>query len=258
MKIEKRRPMVAGNWKMNGPKNLARELISRHQRASFSLQKLDVVIFPPSILISCVLKDIRGSDIHVGGQNLGIAPSGAFTGEISGSMLKDQDCNFVIVGHSERRQLFGEDDSIVGQKAQLAFDCGLKPVICVGETLDERESGRTMSVVERQIRAVLDTAGMDIFPESLIAYEPVWAIGTGKTAKPEEAQEIHSFLRDILDNEQKGLGSLTRILYGGSVNVDNASKIFNEKDIDGGLIGGASLDADDFISICEVASKLCL
>ena len=243
---------------MNGTKELARELSVKYNRASPSLQKLDVIVFPPAILISQVINHVGGSGIHVGGQNLAVASTGAFTGEISASMLVDQQCDFVIVGHSERRHLFGEDNSTVGKKARLAFDCGLKPVICVGETLDERESEQTMSVIQRQIQAVINVAGVDIFPDSLIAYEPVWAIGTGKTAKPEEAQEIHSFLRNILDQKQMGLGSLTRILYGGSVNVDNASKIFTEKDIDGGRIGGASLNADDFLSICEVASKLCL
>ena len=242
---------------MNGLRSEANELASGVARGSHSYTNVDIVLCPPSILIPQVIETVAGTDVSIGGQNLGTQLKGAFTGEISGTMLKDHGCRFVIVGHSERRLLFGETDTIVGEKTALAYSVGLKPIICVGETLEERESGQAMDVIERQIRTVIDIAGVGVFPEGLVAYEPVWAIGTGKTATPQEAQEIHSFIRNLIEQEKPGIGVTTRILYGGSVNTDNAAKLFTEEDIDGGLIGGASLKSDDFLSICEVASKLC-
>jgi len=242
---------------MNGLRSEANELASGVARGSHSYTNVDIVLCPPSILIPQVIETVAGTDVSIGGQNLGAQLKGAFTGEISGTMLKDHGCRFVIVGHSERRLLFGETDTIVGEKTALAYSVGLKPIICVGETLEERETGQAMDVIERQIRTVIDIAGVGVFSEGLVAYEPVWAIGTGKTATPQEAQEIHSFIRNLIEQEKPGIGVTTRILYGGSVNTDNAAKLFTEEDIDGGLIGGASLKSDDFLSICEVASRLC-
>jgi triosephosphate isomerase len=252
-----RRPFVAGNWKMNGLRSQAESLVAEIVEGSSLLNNVDIVVCPPSILISQVITKVEGTDVELGGQNLAVYQKGAFTGEVSGEMLRDQGCRFVIVGHSERRLLFGESDTVVGEKAALAQSCGLRPIVCVGETLEERETGQAIEVINRQIRTVIDMAGIEVFPDGLVAYEPVWAIGTGKTAKSHQAQEIHSFIRNLLEQEKSGVGAGTRILYGGSVNTDNASELFTEEDIDGGLIGGASLKADDFLSICEVASKLC-
>ena len=252
-----RRPFVAGNWKMNGLRSQVESLIAEIVEGASLLSNVDVVVCPPSILISQVIKKIVDTDVELGGQNIAAYQRGAFTGEVSGEMLRDQGCRFVIVGHSERRLLFGESDTVVGEKTALAQSSDLRPIVCVGETLKERETGQAMEVINRQIRTVIDVAGIEVFPDGLVAYEPVWAIGTGKTAKPNQAQEIHSFIRNILEQEKSGVGIETSILYGGSVNTDNASELFTEEDIDGGLIGGASLKADDFLSICEVASKLC-
>ena len=253
-----RKKLVAGNWKMHGGIEFNKSLLSKVITGTLGADKATFTVCVPYPYLSQVSSLLKDTHISWGAQNISRYDKGAFTGEVSAIMLNDFCCHYVIVGHSERRTLYGEDSKTVSYKFKAAQDAGLVPILCIGETLEHREAGLTEQVVSEQLDAVIELLGVDALESAVLAYEPVWAIGTGKTAKPEEAQEIHSFLRDILDNAQKGLGSLTRILYGGSVNVDNASKIFNEKDIDGGLIGGASLDADDFISICEVASKLCL
>ena len=249
-----RRPLVAGNWKMNGTTLHAWRLVNEMTDAASSLEALDVVICPPFILIPQVVKQCEGTEFAAGGQNLEVHEEGAYTGEISGSMLVDHGCSFVIVGHSERRSLYGESDALVAEKTATAHACGLRPIVCVGETLEERENGRTASVVERQVRAVIERAGMGVFPAGIVAYEPVWAIGTGQTATPQQAQEVHALIRGLLRQENSDVAAQIRILYGGSVKPDNAPELFAEEDIDGGLIGGASLEAADFLAICRTAT----
>ena len=250
-----RRLLVAGNWKMNGTASHAWHLVNEMTDAASSLKALDVVICPPFILIPQVVKQIEGTEFAAGGQNLEIHAEGAYTGEISGSMLVDHGCSFVIVGHSERRSFYGDNDTLVSEKAATAHACGLRPIVCVGETLEERESGRTASVVERQMRTVINGVGMGVFPAGIVAYEPVWAIGTGQTATPQQAQEVHALIRDLLRQEDSDVASQTRILYGGSVKPDNAPELFTQEDIDGGLIGGASLKAADFLAICRTTTN---
>ena len=250
-----RRPLVAGNWKMNGTASHAWSLVNEMADAASSLKALDVVICPPFILIPQVVKQIKGTEFAAGGQNLEIHAEGAYTGEISGSMLVDHGCSFVIVGHSERRSLYGESDALVAEKTVTAHACGLRPIVCVGETLEDRENGRTASVIERQVSAVIERASMGVFPAGIVAYEPVWAIGTGQTATPQQAQEVHALIRGLLRQEDSDAASQTRILYGGSVKPDNAPELFAEEDIDGGLIGGASLKAVDFLAICRTMTN---
>ncbi len=247
-----RRPLVAGNWKMNGTASRASRLINEITGAAPSLEALDVVICPPFILIPQVVKQCENTKISTGGQTLEVHAEGAYTGEISGSMLADHGCSFVIVGHSERRSLYGESDALVAEKTATAHACGLRPIVCVGETLEEREDNRTASVVERQVGTVIERAGMGVFPTGIVAYEPVWAIGTGQTATPQQAQEVHALIRGLLRQEDSDVAAQTRILYGGSVKPDNAPELFVEEDIDGGLIGGASLEAADFLAICRM------
>jgi triosephosphate isomerase len=247
--------MVAGNWKMNGTVSHASRLVQDMIDVASSLESVDVVICPPFILIPQVVEQCGGTKFETGGQDLDIHTEGAYTGEISGPMLVDHGCNFVIVGHSERRSLYGESDVLVAEKTATAHACGLRPIVCVGETLEERENGRTASVVERQVHAVIERTGMGIFPAGIVAYEPVWAIGTGQTATPQQAQEVHALIRGLLEKEELDVATETRILYGGSVKPDNASDLFAEEDIDGGLIGGASLEAADFLAICRMATN---
>ena len=250
-----RRLLVAGNWKMNGTASHAWHLVNEMTDAAPSLKALDVVICPPFILIPQVVKQIEGTEFAAGGQNLEIHAEGAYTGEISGSMLVDHGCSFVIVGHSERRGLYGESDALVAEKTVTAHACGLRPIVCVGETLEDRENGRTASVIERQVSAVIERASMGVFPAGIVAYEPVWAIGTGQTATPQQAQEVHALIRGLLRQEDSDVASQTRILYGGSVKPDNAPELFAEEDIDGDLIGGASLKAADFLAICRTTTN---
>ena len=195
-----------------------------------------------------------GTNIQLGAQNLSQEDSGAFTGEVSGAMLKDLCCTYAIVGHSERRSLYGEDDALVAAKFQAAQRHGLVPVLCVGETLEEREKGVTEDVVGRQLRAVMDAAGVAALGDAVIAYEPVWAIGTGKTATPEQAQEVHAFARGVVAEKDATIADSVRILYGGSVKAANAGEIFAMPDVDGGLVGGASLEAEGFADICRAGA----
>jgi len=194
---------------------------------------------------------LRGTSILLGGQDVWVESEGAFTGDVSAAMLADFGCSWVIVGHSERRSLHAEDDYLVAKKAMAAQMAGLVPIICVGETLDEREEGRTKAVIARQLDAVLETVGIQMFASAVIAYEPVWAIGTGRTATPQQAQEIHEYIRQRIAINNADIASSLRILYGGSVKPKNAAELFNQPDIDGGLIGGASLNGIDFIEICR-------
>ncbi|MFC7293353.1 triose-phosphate isomerase [Marinobacter aromaticivorans] len=250
-----RRRIVAGNWKMNGSKDLSEKLVGYVRSEAGSLDKhVEVVIIPPAIYIQDVLKQ-AGDRISVGVQNVGQWQSGAYTGEISSGMARDAGCSYVLVGHSERRQLFGETDDLVALKVSSIVGNGLTAIVCVGETLEEREAGRAETVVAEQVRAGLaplaqESGSQGQWQNIVVAYEPVWAIGTGKTATADDAQAMHASIRGVL----KSMGAPSEeisLLYGGSVKADNAAALFSEPDIDGGLIGGASLIAEDFVSICR-------
>ncbi len=249
----KRRPLVAGNWKMNGSRADAKALADAIRRGVGPTSQTEVAVCPPYILIPLVAESLAGSAVAWGGQNLSVHASGAYTGEISGPMLKDYGCTYVIVGHSERRSYYGEDDDVVAAKFAAAQAHGLIPILCVGETLAEREAGQTERVVARQLDAVLDKSGIAAFRNAVIAYEPVWAIGTGKTATPEQAQAVHQFIRGRLAGRDAAVAAALRIVYGGSMKGSNARELIAQPDIDGGLIGGASLQAEEFLAICRAA-----
>lgn len=216
--------------------------------------RVEIVLCPPVILMPAVAEVLgSGARVAIGAQNFHPQSPGAYTGEIAAAMLLDFGCRFVIVGHSERRTLFGETDDLVAAKAGFAMESGITPIVCVGETLEERRAGATESVVLTQLRWVLETVAPEHFAGAVIAYEPVWAIGTGQTASPEQAQVVHRLLRTELARYDADLAQQTRILYGGSVKADNAGSLFAQPDIDGGLIGGASLDPYEFLAICQAA-----
>ena len=246
-----RRSLVAGNWKMNGSVAMTDDLLTGLKEGIVqSLPDVDVVVCPPFLYIPLAVQMLAGSTIKVGAQNLDIHKPGAYTGEIAAEMLKEQRCDYVIVGHSERRALYGESSDLVAQKVKAAMAAELKPIVCVGETLEERERGDTGRVVREQLMSVLDLNGVDIFPFAIVAYEPVWAIGTGRSASPDQAQEVHALIRESIAELNPGVADQTRLLYGGSVKPENAQGIFSSPDIDGGLIGGAALVASDFLAIC--------
>nr|VFK50519.1 MAG: triosephosphate isomerase [Candidatus Kentron sp. TUN]VFK51769.1 MAG: triosephosphate isomerase [Candidatus Kentron sp. TUN]VFK58334.1 MAG: triosephosphate isomerase [Candidatus Kentron sp. TUN] len=247
---EKRRILVAGNWKMNGSADSAKSLVSEIKFGLDQVKNAEIAICPPYVYIPIVGSIIQGTDITLGAQNLAKEDPGAFTGEVAAPMLMDMGCTYVIVGHSERRAYYGETDSLVAQKFVRAQKEGLIPIVCVGELLEEREAGKTEQVVARQLDAVVDAAGVSALENSVIAYEPVWAIGTGKTATPDQAQEVHAFIRSRIADKSAAVAEKVRIQYGGSVNAGNAAELFAMPDIDGGLIGGASLKSADFLTIC--------
>ena len=248
-----RQVMVAGNWKMNGSSDSVKELISGIKEGMSSVTKAAVVVCPPAVYIPRVSGAADGSEIKVGGQNVCDEDGGAFTGEISADMLKDTGCEYAIVGHSERRALYGETDALVAKRFAAARRNGIIPIFCIGETLEERESGITNDVCARQIDVVIELEGVAALADSVIAYEPVWAIGTGKVATPEQAQEVHAFIRGKIAALDAGVAEGLQILYGGSMNPGNAKDLIGQPDIDGGLIGGASLKAEDFLAICQAA-----
>ncbi|MCG6975234.1 MAG: triose-phosphate isomerase [Acidiferrobacterales bacterium] len=248
-----RQSLVAGNWKMNGNREDSSTLLEGILAGMADI-KAEVAVCPPAILVPLAVEKLAGSSVKVGGQNLDYHVSGAYTGEISGPMLKDAGCDYVIIGHSERREYYGDTDELVARKFEAAQEHGLVPILCVGESLEEREGGTTEAVVERQLDAVLEQHGIEAFKNAVIAYEPVWAIGTGKTATPEQAQEVHKFIRDKLAALDAAVAEGCRLLYGGSMKPDNAAELISQPDIDGGLIGGASLKAEDFLGICAAAS----
>ncbi len=250
-----RQKLVAGNWKMHGSRPMVKELLQKLLAGVAESEIAEMAVFPPFPYLSSVQKKLQDSPIHWGAQTLHPAPKGAYTGEVSAAMLLDFGCRYVLVGHSERRTLFGESNADVAERFAAALEAGLEPVLCVGETLQQRESGETRQVIADQIDVVLEKSGIDSFASATIAYEPVWAIGTGKTASPEQAQEIHAFIRDKLSGHDDIIAGQIRILYGGSVNPSNAADLFARKDIDGGLIGGASLKADDFLAIYAAANS---
>jgi triosephosphate isomerase len=246
--------MVAANWKLNGSLQMAQSLVSAINTHSEQCQGVDVVISPPFPYLVKVAELISSSTVHLGAQSAAQHESGAYTGEVSASMLAEVGCKFVIIGHSERREYYGESDEVVAAKFMQVQRAGLTPILCVGETLEQREQGVMQQTIVKQVNAVVDQAGIEAMLNSVIAYEPIWAIGTGKTASPEEAQEVHAIIRGELAKQSTQIAEQLKVLYGGSVKPDNATELFSQTDIDGGLIGGASLDAEQFNAIVSAAN----
>jgi triosephosphate isomerase len=248
-----RKPLVAGNWKMNGTTASARTLVEGIVAGMDRVQAAEVAVCPPYVYLPLVRDLLAGSPVALGSQDVAKEDPGAYTGEVAAPMLVDVGCTYAIVGHSERRSYYGDTDDVVAAKVERALREGLKPIVCVGELLEEREADRTEEVVGRQLDAVLERVGPEGLGQGVIAYEPVWAIGTGRTATPEQAQDVHAFIRGRLAARDAGVAEAIRILYGGSVKADNAAGLFAKADIDGGLIGGASLKVEDFLGICSAA-----
>ncbi len=250
-----RRPLVAGNWKMHGTRASVAELIKGLRLLALP-GGVEVAVFPPCLYINQVMIGLDGKSIAVGAQNCAVEPmQGALTGEVAPSQLADAGCTLVLIGHSERRLILGERDELLSRKFAAAQSCGLIPVLCIGETLEQREAGKTLEVVGRQLGSVIEELGVGAFTGAVVAYEPVWAIGTGLTASPQQAQEVHAAIRAQLAAENAEVARGVRILYGGSVKAANAVELFGMPDIDGGLIGGASLNADEFGAICRAAGS---
>lgn len=250
-----RQPLVAGNWKMHGSLDSINTLIEELKAGLGEVRTAEVAVCPPFVYIPRTVELLAGTSVAVGSQDLSDEESGAFTGEVAGPMLRDVGCTYAIVGHSERRSIYGESDEFTARKFAAARKFGLTPILCVGELLEEREAGTTETVVGRQLDAVIELEGIAALAEAVIAYEPVWAIGTGRTASPEQAQEVHAFIRSKLAGLDAGVADKVRILYGGSVKAANAAELFAMADIDGGLIGGASLKADEFLGICTAPDQ---
>ncbi|MFK8015818.1 MAG: triose-phosphate isomerase [Gammaproteobacteria bacterium] len=248
-----RHNIAAGNWKMNGTRASIRELLGGLLPTLDASSSAQVIVFPAYVHLELTAGLIDGSPVALGAKSLSVHPKGAHTGEVSGPMLVDAGCRYVLVGHSERRALYGEDDALVAEKFEAAQAVGLTPILCVGESLEEREAGTTEAVVARQLDAIIDRCSIGALERSVLAYEPVWAIGTGKTATPDQAQDVHAFLRKRVAAKDAKIGGLLRILYGGSVNGANAAELMSMEDVDGGLVGGASLDATAFSQICSAA-----
>lgn len=246
-----RRLLVAGNWKMNASKVMLNELLSGI--VNDVPQQTDVVVFPPAPYLMAAADKLQNSSVLVGGQNLNANESGAFTGEVSATMLVDSGCKTVLVGHSERRTLYNETDADVLVKTKAALLAELTPFVCIGETLEQREANETESVIKQQITLLLNELSVQQLKKCVFAYEPVWAIGTGKTASPEQAQQVHAFIRGLLSAKDADLALNAHLLYGGSVKASNAKELFAQQDIDGGLVGGASLQAEEFLGICNPA-----
>ena len=244
-----RQPLVAGNWKMNGSLDSIRALVEGIKAGLDSVTTAEMAVCPPFVYIPQVAAMLEGSSIALGAQDVNDRESGAHTGEIAPGMLTDVGCKYAIVGHSERRSIYGESDEFTARKFAAARQAGLVPILCVGELLEEREQGITEQVVSRQLDAIIDLEGVGALGDAVIAYEPVWAIGTGKTASPQQAQDVHAFIRGMIAREDAAVAEKVQILYGGSVKGSNAAELFAMADIDGGLIGGASLDANEFLSI---------
>jgi triosephosphate isomerase len=243
-----RRTLVVGNWKMHGSHAANAELLGKLFCLLPALSRVEIAVCPPFVYLPSVREQLANSSVKLGAQNMCTEIQGAFTGEVSAAMLRDCGCKFVIVGHSERRQLFDESDEQVAIKAFVALQNELTPIVCVGESLAEREAGDTLKVISRQLAAVQEKLSVSDLQRIVIAYEPIWAIGTGRTATPEQAQDVHAFIRRQLQQ-----ADAVPILYGGSVKADNARALFAQMDIDGGLVGGASLKAEEFAAICEAA-----
>jgi len=257
-----RKQYVIGNWKLNGSRSENAKLlktIQHHYVSDYSLDsnQVEVVVCPPTVYlqeVNAVLKQ-GSTDIKVGAQTASEYASGAYTGEVSPEMLREIGCEYVLVGHSERRTLYGEDDAQVAQKVSSVLNAGLTPVLCIGETLDEYELGETAAVVTQQLLSVIHEVGIEAFAKSVIAYEPVWAIGTGKVATPETVQSVHRVIRELLSEQGQGVAGNMSILYGGSVNASNAAQLFAQEDVDGALIGGVSLKPQEFTCVCHIQAE---
>ena len=248
--------LVAGNWKMHGGDASNRELVAGIIEGAPAADNVSLLVCPPFPYLASVASQLQGSAVELGAQNVSEHEAGAYTGEVAPAMLRDVGCRYVIVGHSERRGLYGESSVQVAEKMAAALGAGLVPILCVGEMLEEREAGRTEEVVGKQLAAALERNGIAAFKGSVIAYEPVWAIGTGKTATPEQAQDVHRYIRSVLAEQDAPVAETVQILYGGSVKGDNAAGLFAMPDIDGGLIGGASLKPADFLAIARAAAEI--
>lgn len=250
-----RRPLVAGNWKMHGTRASVAELIQGVRRLGF-VDGVDVAVLPSYLHIAQVVEGLRGFPVSVGAQNCASqSDQGALSGEVASTQLADAGCVWSLVGHSERRQILGEDDALVVRKFAAAQVGGLIPILCVGETLEQRQSGETLDVIVRQVGSLVDALGVEAFSRAVVAYEPVWAIGSGLTATPDQAQEVHAVIRAQIAVKSSAVAEGLRILYGGSVKSSNAVELFGMPDIDGGLVGGASLNADEFGAICRAAGS---
>jgi len=248
--VSARTSLVAGNWKLNGSRASAVALATDIANGAEALGS-EVLICPGFTHLGDVQAAIAGASVALGAQNCSAEDTGAFTGEVSASMIAEFGTQYVIVGHSERRALFGESSSLVADKALAVQQANMQPIVCVGETLEQREAGQLQAVLDEQLDALIDKLGIAEIAHSVIAYEPVWAIGTGKSASSEQAQEVHSMIRKKLAALDEAVASNVRILYGGSVKPDNAAELFSQTDIDGGLIGGAALNAESFLAICQ-------
>lgn len=245
-----RNGLVAANWKMHGSSESNKVLLAA-VKAGLDDSAVAVLVCPPAIYLQEAGEILKGSNVLLGAQNIHAEEAGAFTGEISAPMLRDFGCSHVIIGHSERREIFQESDKFIADKFVTAQANGIQPVLCIGETLAQREAGEMKSTVLRQLNAVLHQVGVEAFAKAVIAYEPVWAIGTGLTATPEQAQEVHALIRSTLARESAEIANVIHILYGGSVKAANAAELFAQPDIDGALVGGASLIAEEFLTICS-------
>lgn len=243
-----RRPLVIGNWKMNGTLASGTELVNSILAGKQDIDA-DIAVCAPFVYLSELSKGIAGTKLALGSQNVADQASGAYTGEVSAAMLKEMNCTYAIVGHSERRSYYGDTNESVAARYCQALEQGIIPVLCVGETLEEREQGVTFKVIDEQLDAVIEKAGLESFARSVLAYEPVWAIGTGKTATDDQAQEVHQYIRQRFAAQNAEIAENLQILYGGSCKPNNAQGLFAMPDIDGGLIGGASLDAESFLAI---------
>ena len=248
--------LVAGNWKMNGSELANSELVAGIIAGAPDATNVQLLVCPPYPYLAMVADQVKGSDVAVGAQNVSEHEKGAFTGEVAPAMLKDVGCEYVIIGHSERRTLYGETSAQVAAKFGAVQAAGMTPILCVGETLEEREAGSTENVVAEQLGAALEANGIQAFGAAVIAYEPVWAIGTGMTATPEQAQDVHRYIRGLLAAEDQAIADGIQILYGGSMKGENAAGLLGMADIDGGLIGGASLKSNDFLAIARAATEI--
>ncbi|MDX5630438.1 MULTISPECIES: triose-phosphate isomerase [unclassified Brenneria] len=250
-----RHPLVMGNWKLNGSTDMVNSLIAGLRKELSDVDGCGIAIAPPAIYLDMANHLLAGSRIALGAQNVDVNLSGAFTGETSAAMLKDVGAKYIIIGHSERRTYHKESDEFIAKKFGVLKEAGLIPVLCIGETEAENEAGQTEAVCARQLDAVLNTLGAKAFENAVIAYEPIWAIGTGKSATPAQAQAVHKFIRDHIAKQDKAVAEQVTIQYGGSVNAGNAAELFTQPDIDGALVGGASLKADAFAVIVKAAAE---
>ena len=249
-----RRPLVAANWKLNGDRAMVDSLCVAINSCTETHQAADVVICPPFPYLVESKALLKASNIHLGSQNVALEAKGAYTGEVAAEMLVEVGCEYAIVGHSERREYYAESNEVVAKKIERAQSGSLIPIACVGESLEQREQGQMEAIITQQVSAIIDHVGVNALSNAVIAYEPIWAIGTGKTASPNQAEEVHHMIREIIAKQSSEIAANIRILYGGSVKADNAAELFAKENIDGGLVGGASLDAKQFNAIIAAAN----